>query len=214
MENPAATPPANAIAARLKLALERELHPDEIVAWHGWQLGRLDPRTFLIYIFAVPWTAFSVAWTVLAAIAVSNAPDRDASLIGWVFPLFGMPFVVIGLVMLATPFWPAIQKGRVLYVVTDKRVLKLSVAGALTVTMVPADRIGKAERREQRDGAGMLTLAIKIGKDSDGDRQTEDFVIGPVADVIGAQAAVSRIGASGIAGPGAVVAPRPGSLSS
>lgn len=212
MQNPAATPPANAVAARLKLALERELHTDEIVAWHGWQLGRLDPRTFLIYIFAVPWTAFSVAWTVLAAIAVRSAPEQDASLIGWIFPLFGTPFVAIGVVMLAAPFWPAIQKGRVLYVVTDKRVLKLSLGLELTVTTVPADRIGKAERREQRDGTGALTLAVKIGKDSDGHRQTEDFVIGQVADVIGAQGAVSRIGAAGIAGQGAVA--RPGSISS
>jgi hypothetical protein len=54
MQTPADTTPANARAARLKLALERELRPDEIVVWHGWQLGRLDPRSFMIYVFAVP----------------------------------------------------------------------------------------------------------------------------------------------------------------
>lgn len=210
MQIPADTTPANARAARLKLALERELRPDEIVVWHGWQLGRLDPRSFMIYVFAVPWTAFSVMWTIFAAAAVSSTGSEGAGLIGWAFPLFGLPFIVIGLGMLAAPFWPAIQQGRVLYVVTDSRVLKLSLGRALTVTIIPADRIGLAERREHRDGTGTLTLAVKIGKDIDGDRQTENFVIGLVADVMGAQAAVSRIGASLIAAPGAK-SPRPGS---
>jgi hypothetical protein len=45
----------------------------------------------------------------------------------------------------------------------------------LTVTTIPADRIGLAERREHRDGTGTLTLAVKIGKDSDGDRPDREL---------------------------------------
>lgn len=204
MQTPTDDTPPNARAERLKLALKQELHPDETVVWHGWQLGRLDPRSFMIYVFAIPWTAFSVMWTVFAAAAVHGAAEQDPGLIGWAFPLFGLPFIVIGAGMLVAPFWPALQQGRVLYVVTDSRVLKLSLGRALTVTTVPADRIGLAERREHRDGTGMLTLAVKIGKDSDGDRQTENFVIGLVADVMGAQTAVSRIGAKAKAAAGSV----------
>jgi len=66
---------------------------------------------------------------------------------------------------------------------------------------VPADRLGPAERREQADGTGTLSLAIRIGRDSDGDRQTESFVIGPVAEVMGAQEAVSHIAAAPSASP-------------
>ena len=52
------------------------------------------------------------------------------------------------------------------------------------------------QRFEKRDGSGRLQLAVKIGKDSDGDRQTDYFEIGNVADVMGAQEALNRMSAS------------------
>ena len=49
-----------------------------------------------------------------------------------------------------------------------------------------------------------LQLAVKIGRDSDGNRQTEDFIVGPAADAMGAQRAVDRIAR---AAAGSVAAP-------
>jgi len=182
-------------SSRLQQALERELRADETVQWHGWQLGRTEWRAFGIYIFAIPWTAFALLWTTLAAGAVFHMDDRGAGWLGWAFPLFGVPFIVVGLAMLAMPLIPLIQRGRVLYVVTGQRVLKLSLGHALMVTAIPADRIGLIERREQPDGTGSLKLAIKVGKDSDGDRQTEFFELGAVAVVLGALAGIDRFAA-------------------
>lgn len=201
------TPADNAAMAVLRGALERELAADEVVTWHGWQLGRTDPRAFMIYVFALPWTGFSVMWTLMAAGAMASSGDDGPGWIGWAFPAFGLPFVAVGLVMLALPFVPLLQRGRVLYVVTDKRALKLSLGRALGVTSVPAERIGLMERRERNDGSGVLKLAISIGRDSDGDRQTEDFIIGEVADVAGAQAALRRIAGAGPDRPAAPPGP-------
>ncbi|MBU7580983.1 MAG: hypothetical protein KAF27_11025 [Porphyrobacter sp.] len=184
--------------ARLRGALERELGPDEAVRWHGWQLGSIDVRLFASYLFAVPWTAFALAWTGIAAGAVASMGDDGPGLIAWAFPLFGVPFIAVGGWMLSRPFVPLWQRGRVLYVVTDSRVLKLTLGRELTIEAVPAARIGLTERRERADGSGMINLAIKIGRDSDGDRQTERFVFGPVADVMGAQAALHDIARGGV----------------
>lgn len=183
----------SALTERLRKALERELGPDEEVVWHGWQLARIQPRMFLIYVFAIPWTAFSLLWTGLAAAAIMGAGEDGPGLIGWAFPLFGLPFIAIGLWMLAGPFLPLFVRGRVLYVVTDRRVLRLSYWRELAVKAVPAERIGLAERQEKPDGTGTLSLAVRVGRDSDGDKQTESFLIGLVDDVMGAQAAVNRI---------------------
>jgi hypothetical protein len=182
--------PDNARMAQLRAALERELGSEETVLWHGWQLGRIDPRLFGIYIFAVPWTAFSLMWTVLAAGAIGAS---GIGLAGIAFPLFGVPFIAIGCWMLSRPFVPLWERGRVLYVVTDKRVLKLAQGRTLAINTVPAERIGLAERREEADGSGTLSLAVRIGRDSDGDKQTEHFIIGAVANVRGAQTALDRI---------------------
>lgn len=187
---------------RLRAALEREIGAEEAVLWHGWQLGRIDPRLFLTYLFAIPWTVFSLAWTGIAAGAVASMGDKGPGLVAWAFPLFGVPFIAIGAWMLSRPFVPLWERGRVLYVVTEKRVLKLSLGRTLEVSSVPADRIGPAQRREQADGTGVLQLAVRIGKDSDGDRQTENFVIGTVADVRGAQAALEMIARGRPAAPG------------
>ena len=83
--------------AQLRGALERELDPDEDVLWHGWHLGRIDPRDFMIYVFAVPWTAFSLAWIGIVAMAIAGSGEDGPGLIGWAFPLFGLPFIVVGL---------------------------------------------------------------------------------------------------------------------
>lgn len=183
----------NSRTLRLQQALERELLADESVLWHGWQLARIEWRAFGIYIFAIPWTTFSLVWTMLAGAAALQIDDSGVGWLGWAFPLFGLPFIVVGVAMLAKPLAPLVERGRVLYVVTGQRVLKLSLACELVVKAVPADRIGLIERREQRDRTGSLRLAIKVGTDSDGDKQTEFFELGVVEDAIGAQAAIERI---------------------
>jgi len=205
MASTAADDQDNAASARLRRALERELAPDESILWHGWQLGRIEPKRFLIYVFAVPWTAFALLWTGLAMAVMLRAGEYGPGLLGWAFPLFGLPFVAVGLLMLAIHFGPLIARGRVLYVITDRRVIKLSLARTLEVKAVPGDRLGLTAREERRDGTGTLSLAVRIGRDSDGDRHTEFFRIGPVADVMGAQEAGARIvrprPAPGPAGP-------------
>lgn len=177
----------NTAMAKLRLALERELAPDEVVQWHGWQLGQIDPRAFMSYIFALPSTVFSLAWTGVAATAVAMSNQTGLGLFAWAFPLFGTPFVAVGAWMLSRPFVPLWEHGRV---------LKLSIGRTLSIKTVPADRIGLIQRSERADSAGTLSLAIRIGADSEGNRQTESFDIGLVADVMGAQTAIDRIAAS------------------
>ncbi|MCL9999740.1 MAG: hypothetical protein NBV68_10175 [Erythrobacter sp.] len=188
-------PTDNSAMTRLRLALERELQAGETVEWHGWQLAQIDPKHFLIYVFAVPWTAFALAWTGIAATAVAGGGVEELGFVAWAFPLFGVPFIAVGAWMLSRPFLPLWERGRVLYVVTASRVLKLAIGRDLTIDTAPADRIGMAQRRERPDGSGWLRLAVRIGRDSDGDRQTEYFDIGPVADVAGAGAAIERLAA-------------------
>lgn len=187
------TKPENTAMARLRHALERELQAGETVEWHGWQQGRVDPKQFLSYFFSVPWTAFSLAWTGIAAAAVASGGAEDVGFVAWAFPLFGVPFVAVGAWMLSRPFVPLWERGRVLHVVTDRRVIKLVIGRELTIDTLPADRIGPAQRREQRDGSGWLRLPVRIGRDREGDREIEYFDIGPIADVAAANAAIARI---------------------
>lgn len=185
---------------RLDLALGRELRRGEQVRWQGMQLARISLMSFGLYIFAVPWTAFALFWTAMAAGGIATMEiEGDWGWLAWAFPLFGLPFIAVGLGMLSVPFLPLWERGKVLYAVTSERVLKLRLGRRLDVKSLPARRIGQVERREGPDGAGSLKLAVSIGTDSDGDRTTEHFEIGKIADVMGAHTAIARLGAEAAA---------------
>lgn len=179
---------------RLELALQRELDGDERVIWKGKQLARVSLKAFAIYLFAVPWTAFALFWTAMASFGVSAMEDEGpAGWMAWAFPLFGVPFVLVGIAMLSTPFIPLWQRGKVVYAITNRRILRLSLGRSLNVKSVPSERLGLVDRHETRLGHGSLKLAVRVGTDSDGDKRTEHFDLGEVADVMGAHEAIRRL---------------------
>lgn len=175
------------------MALERDLRDDEQVLWQAMQLPRLEARGFGVYLFAIPWTAFAIMWTTFAVAGAANMADDGPGLIIWAFPLFGLPFILAGCAMMAMPWLPLIMQGRVLFAITNQRVLRISIARDLTVKSLTAERIGLVERRESRDGSGILRLAAKIGRDSDGDARTEYFEVGRIAEVMEAHRAINRL---------------------
>ena len=107
-------------------ALHVVLLPGEKVLW----TGRPDPRRlvsradlFLIP-FSVMWGGFAIFWelAVLGVIDFGDAGSGDAA--PWFFALWGIPFVVAGLYLIAGRFlvkrW---VRRRTVYAVTDQRVV-------------------------------------------------------------------------------------------
>ena len=175
------------------MALHRELRHGERVIWEGMQLSRIEWKSFAIYLFAIPWTAFAIFWTFMAAQGASSMGGEGPGLLAWAFPLFGTPFIAAGLGMMAFPFLPLFQRGRVLFAVTDQRVLRIGLGRSLSVKSVPARRIGPVERQESPDGTGILSLAVRVGFDSDGDKRVEHFPFGRVANVMEANRAIEAL---------------------
>ncbi|QFT78534.1 hypothetical protein FIU90_13375 [Erythrobacter sp. THAF29] len=147
---------------------------------------------FGIYLFAIPWTLFSVCWVVLASAGIVSV-EGGADPWAWTFPLFGVPFVLVGLAMMSAPFLPLWEGGKVLYAVTNERILKLRLGRTLNVKVCPASRIGQIERHERHDGTGSVRLAVSVGRYSDGDSHVEHFDLGEIADVFGAHEAIASL---------------------
>jgi len=165
----------------LDRALRHELERGEIVRWQGRPLARIALSSFLIWIFAVPWTAFSVFWTAMAF----HAMDAEAlgSTWGWIFPLWGTPFIAIGVKMLSAPFAPLFTARRTLYAITDRRVIEIKLWRSLDVSSVEAARIGSMQRKERKDGSGTVGILRRAWTDSDGDQRTDWLRIGEVPQV-------------------------------
>jgi hypothetical protein len=103
-----------------------ELLNEETIQW----VGQPDPSIIFTKsdIFLVPfsliWGGFAIFWEVMAlGFTSQGAKGEGAPLI---FPLFGIPFVAIGLYIIFGRFlYKSWRKRRTYYAITDKRILIL-----------------------------------------------------------------------------------------
>jgi hypothetical protein len=148
------------------LLAEREVEPGERLRW----AGRPDPlrptlMSFGIYFFAIPWTAFAVFW-MWGAAGFGTRPVRPDG--PWMlFPLFGLPFVLIGLGMLSAPFWAYRKAARTIYAVTNKRLLIITTGRTRSVETYAPQDIQFVERTERPNGSGDVLFATCYNTDSD-----------------------------------------------
>jgi hypothetical protein len=138
-------------------ALRSELNSGEKLLWAGQPIaGRAGLTSLPLVLFGIPWTLFSIFWIVMA----SGITSRISSGFGVtsLFPLFGIPFVLIGVGMLSSPLWMRRKAQRTIYAVTDTRALILTPAwgGGVTVRSIPPEDLTARSRTQKSDGSGSL----------------------------------------------------------
>jgi hypothetical protein len=101
-----------------------------------------------------------------------------------VFPLFGLPFILIGLGMLSSPLWAYRRAKKTVYVITDRRAITFEGGwSSTTIRNYPPEKLTDIFRTEKRDGSGNVIIARRAWRDSDGDKQTEELGFLRIADV-------------------------------
>src|SRR5579875_316473 len=122
----------------LDARVRSELEPGEQLLWVGQpRPSRFVYQTLPIVFFGIPWTAFALLWTGMAIWGLwgnaGAAPMQAQGMMGGVFsvcfPLWGLPFILIGLGMLSSPFWAIRRAKRTCYALTDRRAIHIE-AGA------------------------------------------------------------------------------------
>ncbi len=160
--------------------LRRELLPGERLLWSG----RPDPSrlraVFAIWFFAVPWTAFALFWEAMALLpwmASSHTPLGIQWSFGIIFPLFGLPFIGIGLGMLWMPFKARRKAAQTIYGLTDRRMLRVTAGTKRESASVLIGQMGPIDVTADADGYGTLRIQTGTRLDSDGDKVTERFEV-------------------------------------
>jgi hypothetical protein len=159
----------------LDARVRNELERDEQLLW----VGQPDPKRFarsgcFMVAFGVPFTAFAVFWMAMAG-GIGFMGARQAGGFGGLFacfPLFGLPFVVIGLGLLSSPYWLRQQARRTCYALTDRRAL-IWVAGwfgGIEVRSYAPGQLSRIHRVQYADGCGDLIFEeiVTYGRDSHG----------------------------------------------
>lgn len=140
------------------------LSPGEKVIWRGQ-----PPQGLLLFraqdlamvpFFAI-WTGFSLFWEAMAIMAFLEGGMGSP---GICFPLFGLPFVAIGLYMLSGRFLlDAPARRRTYYALTDRRVVIVSGLRDRSVVSIPLDRIDNVQMILHRNGKGTLMFHGQTG---------------------------------------------------
>jgi len=140
------------ISAVLADRVAGELSPGERVVWLGQP--RVDLAIRAAY-FLVPigflMTGFALVWMLVAIFATG----------GLAAPC-GLPFMVIGIAMLASPLRLRSMAQQTVYVLTDRRAIiwGLGWFGRVVVQSVTPAGMGQMSRVERQDGAGDLIFQI------------------------------------------------------
>jgi Bacterial PH domain len=150
-----------------QLRAQSELQSGESLYW----TGTADPTRAAISalpatIFGIPFAGFALFWmnTAFHATNSMHKSSNDAfSKSFTVFPLFGSPFLLIGLGIVLAPLWAYLKGRSTVYALTNQRVMIISGGSNVSVkSYTPAD-ILSVEHRERPDGSGdivILTNAI------------------------------------------------------
>jgi hypothetical protein len=174
----------------LRAKIESELESDEPIVWVGRHNARpYVLQTMLLLVFAVPFTAFAVAWTAeVAGIDVPNfnVPDGFKA---W----YGIPFILIGLGLCCTPFWAVWIARRTAYVLTDRRAIVFDGLRPYAIRTFLPDRLRDLSRTERSDGSGNLVFLRRPERDSEGDRRLVDYGFMAIPDVKQVEELVRRL---------------------
>ena len=141
---------------------QSELQSGEIVYWTGCaNPGRAALSAVPASIFGIPFAGFALFWMSMAyrgTNALSNSAHNSFANGFRLFPLFGVPFLLMGLAMVLAPLWAFLKGGSTVYAVTNQRVMIISGTTNRSVkSYTPADIIS-VEHREHPDGSGDIVL--------------------------------------------------------
>ncbi len=176
----------NDLPRHLRAAVVKEFEGERIV-WAGRPgAGRTFLISTSIWLFAIPWTAFSLGWEWMALsgwLYGKPSPSNTHSLMGVIFPLFGIPFVVVGFGMMVMPFIAWRSALKTVHVLGERRLVTMTVGRTTKVKTFAASAITRTERTERRNGSGTLKIVLGSRRDSDGDKVDDVEVLYGIADV-------------------------------
>lgn len=149
---------AKDIPLKFQQTVQSELHPFERILFAAQPIAaRLALQALPILLFAIPWTIFSIFWMYMASEPMRSAPSAD-KVVSIAFPLFGLPFVLIGFAMLSAPLWAFRLAGKTLYVLTNERAIIFTGGRAMRIESIGPDRLKDSVASIRQDGSGDLTF--------------------------------------------------------
>jgi hypothetical protein len=144
-----------------QLRAQSELQPGESLNWTGVaDPARAAVTALPAALFGIPFAGFAAFWINTAYHGTHAMNKSGNSFAGAfsLFPLFGIPFLLVGLGIILAPLWAYLKGRTTVYAVTNQRVMIISGSGTRSVkSCTPAD-IVSVDHRERADGSGDVLI--------------------------------------------------------
>lgn len=144
--------------------LRAELKPGETLLWSGKPRGGIKFRTsdFFLIPFSLIWGGFAIFWEVMACAAffgTGNFNHGQPAAFAIVFPLWGIPFVLVGLYFIFGRFIvDAKSRERTWYAVTDQRVIIITTLFGQKVRSLNLRQLSEIALDAKADNSGTITF--------------------------------------------------------
>ena len=105
------------------IGMQREMRPGEKLIWADRPTSLRSHRRqhLATALFGIPYLAFSLFWTAAASGLLFGSGTGSA--IDFIFPMFGLPFIAVGLGLVLSPVWAGWKGARTVYALSDQRVI-------------------------------------------------------------------------------------------
>lgn len=133
---------------------------DEELLWIGRPTKeiKLLPAEKFNRIFGIFWSVFSVFWISIAIFGASMAPKNEFSMIK-IFPLFGLPFLFVGLYLVfIAPIKAQSKRKNTEYALTNKRILILYSGKTVTLQAFKYSDIQNVNFASDASDVGCVTF--------------------------------------------------------
>jgi hypothetical protein len=137
------------------------LDPGERLLWSGQpRTGiRFRSQDLLLIPFSLFWGGFAIFWEVMALTATRKATGPAPI----IFPIFGIPFVLIGLYLIfGRFFFDARTRARTFYGVTNQRIIIFRSLFSRQLKSLQLSSLGEISYTERPDGSGTITFGPRL----------------------------------------------------
>jgi len=140
-----------------EMVISQELDSGEDLLWAGRPQQGIVFRSADIFMvpFSLFWGGFAIFWEIMAL----RIPREKSGPVGIVFPLFGLPFVIVGLYLIFGRFLvDARQRKKTYYGLTNQRVIIVSGLFARRVKSLTLRTLTDVSLSERADMRGTITF--------------------------------------------------------
>src|SRR5262245_56900012 len=136
-------------------SIDKELRANERVFWRGKPATGIRLRGSDAYLipFSLLWGGFAIFWEASVLTIPKDQP------VGFVFPLFGIPFVLVGLYFIFGRFiFDARSRAKTEYAVTNQRVIIKSGLFSRKIKSLNLNSMPEISFTEKSNGSGTITF--------------------------------------------------------